>query len=95
MCRLSKQKKSTDVGYIDVTCYEAGFPVYDKDGYFSLSTKLGFKAEFGIVGGICTLLKQQKPDLNVTILRSILPSICTNMGEFKYFGYGIINAGLI
>ena len=95
MCRLSKQKKSTDVGYIDVTCYEEGFPVYDKDSYFSLSTKLEFKAQFGIVGGICTLLKQQNPNLNVTTLRSVLPSICTNMGEFKYFGYGIIKAGLI
>ena len=92
---LLNTKKSTNVGYIDVTCYEDGFPVYDKDGYFSLSTKLGFKAQFGIVGGICTLLKQQNPNLNVTTLRSILPSICTNMGEFKYFGYGIMKAGLI
>ena len=92
---LLNTKKNNDVGYIDVTCYEDGFPVYDKDGYFSLSTKLGFKAQFGIVGGICTLLKQQNPNLNVTTLRSILPSICTNIGEFKYFGYGIMKAGLI
>ena len=88
-------KKKNDVGYIDVTCCEDGFPVYDKDGYFSLSTKLGLRHQFGIVGGICTLLKQQNPNLNVTKLRTILPSICTNIGEFKYFGYGIMKAGLI
>ena len=92
---LLNTKKNNDVGYIDVTCYEDGFPVYDKDGYLSLSTKLGLKAQFGIVGGICTLLKQQNPNLNVTKLRTILPSICTNIGEFKYFGYGIMKAGLI
>ena len=92
---LLNTKKKNNVGYIDVTCYEDGFPVYDKDGYFSLSTKLGLRAHFGIVGGICTLLKQQNPNLNVTKLKAILPSICTNIGEFKYFGYGIMKAGLI
>ena len=92
---LLNTNKRNDIGYIDVTCYEDGFPVYDKDGYFSLSTKLGFKTQFGIVGGICALLKQQNPNLNVTKLRTILPSICTNIGEFKYFGYGIMKAGLI
>jgi hypothetical protein len=48
----------------------------------------------GIVGGICVLLKQQKADLNVTILRALLPKLCTSLGSIKKFGYGILNADI-
>lgn len=87
--------KIEDRGYLDVTCYSNGFPAYNKEGKLILTSNSTLRHHFGIIGGICALLKQQNPNLNVTALRAMLPSLCTNIGEFKYFGYGIIKAKII
>ena len=87
--------KSSNFGYLDVTCYNESFPAYTKDGIFQLISNDTFQYIFGIIGGICTLLKQQNSSLNASSLKSLLPTLCTNMGEFKYFGYGILKAYLL
>ena len=41
------------------------------------------------------ILKEQNRDLNVTELRKLLPTLCTNIGDKNKFGYGILKAKLL
>jgi subtilisin family serine protease len=83
-----------DIDNIDVTSYYSGFPAYDNTGSLIVTSRSYQGGQLGIVGGICVLLKQQKADLNVTILRALLPKLCTSLGSIKKFGYGILNADI-
>lgn len=84
-----------DMDNIDVTAYYAGFPAYENTGKIIVTSTQNMGASLGVVGGICALLKQQKIDMNVTNLRALLPTLCTNLGSIKKFGYGILKADIL
>ncbi|WP_459481829.1 S8 family serine peptidase [Clostridium saccharoperbutylacetonicum] len=80
---------------LDVSAYYVGFPAYSNTGQIIVTSTQNMGASLGVVGGICALLKQQKPSMNVTKLRELLPTICTNLGPIKKFGYGILKADIL
>lgn len=80
---------------LDVSAYYAGFPAYDNTGKIIVTSTQNKGASLGVVGGICALLKQQKPYINVIKLRELLPILCTNLGSIKKFGYGIFKADIL